>query len=288
MNAPKTPEARCGQVVGERYELLELVASGGQGNVYRARDKRQGDFVACKVLQSQFAHDTHWRERMLREAKALTILSNTAAVRVYDQKWTRDGALCLIMEWLDGTPLEDRLCLAEEQGVTLTPKDLVPLLEPIVRTLEVAHVNGIVHRDLKPSNVFVLSDGSVRLIDFGFAKFERLRAMTAIGQIAGSPTYLAPECWKVQQAQLTKKIDVYALGVLIFRALAGRPPFEGTMLQLMRDVPHRPRPSLHEIRRDLPIELDDWVQGALAIDPDQRFDSVTALWAAFRSAAGLS
>jgi serine/threonine-protein kinase len=280
------PQERCGEVIAERYELLELIASGGQGHVYRAKDRVDGDIVALKLLRNRFAQDSNWRERMFREARALSLLTPTAAVQVLDQKWTDDGSLCLVMEWLDGMPLDDKLAAIERSGTRIDPVDLLPIIGPIVATLEVAHANGILHRDIKPSNLFVLDDGSVRLIDFGFAKFERMRGMTALGQVAGSPTYLAPECWDPRRRNLSRKVDVYSLGAVIFRALAGRPPFEGTVVELMRTVPTAERPSLFALRPDLPRDVDLWVQSALAAKPQERFDTAAALWTAFRLATG--
>lgn len=281
------PHHRVGQVLADRYEILGLLGSGGQGHVYRARDRSQGDDVAIKVLRAEFSEDPQWQERALREARVLALLTKTAAVQVYDQKWAPDGALCIVMELLEGVSLEDRLLEQEKAGIAISPKDLVPVLAPIVATLEVAHANDILHRDLKPDNIFVLNDQSVRLIDFGFAKFQRLFKLTRAGQIAGSPTYMAPECWSRDPGPLTHKIDVYSLGALIFRCLAGRPPFVGRPVDLLRQVPVAERPSLVAIRPDLPPALDHWVKQALAANPAERFDNVTALWCAFRIAAGL-
>src|SRR5690606_599486 len=120
-------------------------------------------------------------------ARALTLLSGTAAVKVYDQRWTEDGALCIIMELLSGTHLEERLLMMKGEGRQMSPHELAMLLEPVVHTLDVAHRNNILHRDIKPANIFVLDSGGVRLLDFGFAKFTHLRGMTEYGQVAGSP-----------------------------------------------------------------------------------------------------
>jgi serine/threonine-protein kinase len=137
------------------------------------------------------------------------------------------------------------------------------------------------HRDLKPGNIFVQSDGSVRLLDFGFAKFLRMRSVTLAGHIAGSPSYIAPECWKETTESLDQRIDVYGLSAVVFRALAGRPPFVGDdVIQIMRQCSSAPRPSLHALRPDLPAAVDDWVQAALAIERDERFSTVRASWRA--------
>ncbi len=289
MTAETSPNVpyRTGELVSGRYELGELIASGGQGHIYRARDIQVGDWVAIKVLRSEFASDVQWRERMYREARALCALSGTSAVRVLDQKWANDGALCIVMELLDGMHLEDALRAREARGLAMTPHDLTPILTPVVDTLEMAHRNAIIHRDLKPANIFVQIDGSVRLLDFGFAKFERLLAMTKFGQVAGSPSYLAPESWGGDSSVLDRRVDVYGLASVVFRALTGQPPFQGDIVGLLRQVTTAPRPKLSGLRPDLPAALDDWAETALAIAPDHRFDSVRAMWNAFQLASGV-
>lgn len=280
-------EDRIGEVVCSRYELCELIASGGQGHVYKARDVKAGDWVAVKVLRSEFANDVEWRERMYREARALCTLSGTSAVRVFDQKWASDGALCIVMELLQGMPFEEVLQVRDAKGLQMAPEELAKVLDPVVDTLEMAHRNAIIHRDLKPANIFVQQDGSVRLLDFGFAKFERLLAMTKFGQVAGSPSYLAPEAWGGDSSVLDRRVDVYGLASVIFRALAGQPPFLGDIVSLLRKVTTAPRPQLTRFRPDLHAALDDWAETALAIVPAQRFDSVRAMWNAFQLASGL-
>lgn len=282
-----SPSQRTGELVGGRYELREIIASGGQGHIYRALDRQAGDWVAIKVLRDEFAQDVQWRERMFREARALCTLSGTSAVRVFDQRWTADGALCIVMELLEGKHFEEMLKDLQRRHRQMSPGHLALLLEPVVDTLEVAHRNAILHRDLKPANIFVLEDGSVRLLDFGFAKFERLFAMTNYGQVAGSPLYLAPEAWKGNSSLLDRRVDVYGMSAVIFRALCSRPPFQGEALQLLDLVTKAPRPRLTEHRPDLAPALDDWAATALAIEPNCRFDSVRAMWNAFQIASGL-
>ncbi len=272
---------RCGQIVGERYRLLAVLDRGGQAAVYRGVDLRMGDEVAVKVLVPPKKSDAAWRERMLREVHALTVLAGTAAVRVFHQVWGDDGTLFLIMELLRGANLETCLDAAQEHGKLLGFAELQPIIEPVVSTLETAHAAGILHRDLKPGNIFVQSDGSVRLLDFGFAKFLRMRTVTLAGHIAGSPSYIAPECWKETTESLDQRIDVYGLSAVVFRALAGRPPFVGDgVIQIMRQCSSAPRPSLHALRPDLPAAVDDWVKAALAIERDERFTTVRASWRA--------
>ncbi|HKY39012.1 MAG TPA: serine/threonine-protein kinase [Polyangiaceae bacterium] len=278
---------RRGEVVGGRYRLVEVIDRGGQAAVYRGVDLRAGDEVAIKVLAPPKRGDTAWRDRMLREVHALTVLAGTAAVRVYHQVWAEDGTLFLIMELLKGANFETYLDLQKQRGTRLGLFELRPIVEPVVATLETAHAKGILHRDLKPSNIFVQIDGSVRLLDFGFAKFLRMRSVTLAGHIAGSPSYIAPECWKETTESLDQRIDVYGLSAVLFSALAGRPPFVGEgVIQIMRQCSTAERPSLHALRPDLPPKVDDWVKAALAIEPDERFVSVRASWNALKTALG--
>lgn len=274
---------RTGQLIGGRYRLEHAIDKGGQGDVYGALDTRDGDRVAIKILKDQFASDPDWRERMFREARAMTALSGTAAVRVYDQRWTDEGVLCLVMELLDGMDFERYLQAVEERGQRVEKDKLVQLLEPIVFTLQAAHDMGIVHRDIKPANIFVTRGDGVRLLDFGFAKFTRLRGFTLAGTVPGSPSYVAPETWRGEPAD--QRVDVYAVGAVVFRALAGHPPFQAPDLAgMLRAATTAPRPSLHQLRPDLSPNIDPWVAQALAIDPARRFLSVQALWNAFKHA----
>jgi serine/threonine protein kinase len=282
---------RIGSLLAGRYEVLGVIDSGGQGCVYRARDRREGDEVAVKVIKDGFADDPDWRERLLREGHALAQLAGTAAVRVYEQCWSEDGALCTVMELLRGADLQTVVERFEAQGGTF-PIDAIPIIfEPVVATLERAHSLGIVHRDLKPANLFVV-DGehapTIRVLDFGFAKFMRMRSFTAAGTVAGSPSYVAPEMWMGSKSQ-DHRIDVYSLAAVVFRVLARHPPFHSSdLLELCRLATLAPRPSLRALRPDLPAEIDDWVEQSLAIRPEERFQTVRAMYRALTSALGQS
>jgi eukaryotic-like serine/threonine-protein kinase len=277
-------QGRVGEVLAGRYRIEALLERGGQGHVYRGVDLKAGDEVAIKILGEKMARSPEWRERMFREAQALTMLSGTAAVRVYHQVWTDDGALCLVLELLRGQDFEGHLLGLESGGLRLEPAELVRVLDPIVETLERAHAQGILHRDLKPANIFLLEGGGVRLLDFGLAKFLRWRGLTRDGFVAGSPSYIAPEGWAGRSELLDQRSDVYSLSAVIYRALSGEPPFSSPdTRELLRLVTQARRPSLYERRRDLDPRVDDWVRSALASDAAERFQSVTAMWRAFQA-----
>lgn len=272
-------EERLGDLVGGRYLLRGVLGHGGQSVIYRAKDQVDGDEVAVKISR---LGDRDGVDRLFREAHALHSLDGTAALRVLHQTHTSDGAACLVTELLRGRDLNEHLGELESSGERMTVKEIVSTFEPIVKTLEAAHERAIVHRDIKPENIFLIHaayGGGVRLLDFGFTRFVNARPMTAPGLVAGSPMYLAPESW-AGASDIDHRADVYALGVVLFRVLAGRVPFAGRIKELLKLVRAAPRPSLHAERPDLPPVIDDWVTLALAIEREARFQRVSALWSA--------
>jgi len=271
-----------GDVIDDRFELLEELGEGSHGVVFRARDRDAGADVAVKCLHPEMATSRGVRLRMEREARAMGALAGTSAVRIIAFDENPGGVAYLAMELLRGKDLDTHLRELEATSQKLPVDDLFALLDPIVDTLEAAHGLGIVHRDLKPKNIFVLDhggDGAVRLLDFGLAKDLKAEALTKDGAIAGSPSYIAPEGWAGRPHDLDHRIDVYALGVVIFRALAGRVPFQSKkMYDLILSVTRGARPSLHALRPELPANVDRWVDKALASDRNDRFQNVRSLW----------
>lgn len=277
----KVPD-RLGQVIGQRYELLQVVGRGGQGMVYRANDQWLGRAVAIKVLGSKAAREPHMVERLMREQQAMSALRGTAAVELFDVCRGQQGELCLVMELLKGADLDEHLYTIEQRGERLSLRRIVEIFDPIVNTLETAHAAGILHRDLKPANIFLLEGGQVRLLDFGMARLKKSAPLTAAGTVMGSPSFMAPEAWKGVSDLMDQRADVYSLGVILFRVLAGQLPFEGDSLKdKLIQTTTSPRPSLRKFRPELPHAADDWVATVLAVDREQRFGSVRALWNAF-------
>jgi eukaryotic-like serine/threonine-protein kinase len=276
---------RSGEVVGQRYELIEVIGRGGQGTVYRASDRWMQRPVAVKVLGAKAVREPHAVERLMREQQAMSTLKGTSAVELFDVFRGDADELCLVMELLKGMDLDDYLFTIELNGGRIPLDRVGQIFEPIVRTLETAHAEGILHRDLKPANIFLLEGGGVRLLDFGLARLKRSAPLTAAGTVMGSPSFMAPEAWQGVSDLLDSRADVYSLGVILFRVLAGKLPFAGTSLQeKFLSATTLARPSLLKVRPDLPPAADDWVTLALALDRDQRFANVRALWTAFESA----
>lgn len=279
-------------IVDDRYELLEVLGKGGHGVVHRARDLSTGALVAIKSLHDSVAADPEYAIRMLREAQAMAALSGTSAVRVHEFRTSQRGKLYLVMELLQGRDFDQYLYELETRGERVSPRFLLDAFEPIVDTLEAAHERGIIHRDLKPSNIFLVEEGGehrgVRLLDFGLCKLKSASyALTQNGMIAGSPSYIAPEVWRGDPGALDHRLDVYSLGAIAYRALTGRVPFDApSLFEKFELVMKAERPSLHAYRPDLSEYVDDWVKQALAVDANERFQNVRALWNALRGIIG--
>lgn len=276
------------RIIAGRYRLEGVLGSGGQATVHRALDMETGCLVAVKELNGQLAKDSTVVARVAREQQAMVALAGTNAVQFIDLCTGPEGSLCLVMELLEGRDLESFLSEHERKGQQLPISDIVRIMEPVVDTLDRAHAVGIVHRDLKPGNIFLLSEqlgGGTRLLDFGLANLESSEALTAAGLVMGSPSYIAPESWAGVPGRSGARADIYSLGVILFRMLGGRLPFIGkSLVEKMRNATSADRPSLHELRDELPPQVDIWVERALAVDPNERFATPGAclgelLWA---------
>jgi serine/threonine-protein kinase len=269
-----------GETLDGRYQLGEELGRGGHGVVYRATDTQTGQTVAVKLLRQAVKSDPQYAVRLLREAESLKALWGTSVVRVYAYGEDEDGTVYMVMELLEGEPLEQHLRELESFGDKLNAFDLLTTLDPVARALHTAHTMGIIHRDVKPANIFMVSPdagGGVRLMDFGLAKIIGAEALTAAGMIAGSPNYIAPEMWRSEP--FDHRADVYSFGAVIYRALAARPPFTGSsQIDLFLAATTAPRPQLSPLRPDLSPEIDTWVERALSIRPDDRYPYITTLW----------
>ncbi|MDI1433036.1 serine/threonine-protein kinase [Polyangium sorediatum] len=269
-----------GETLEGRYQLGEELGRGRHGVVYRANDLQTGTEVAVKRLRTQAQDDPQLPARLFREAQSLASLWGTSVVRVHAFGTDPDGALFLVTELLEGESFEAHLADLELFGDRLSSYNLLTLLDPIARALHTAHAQGIIHRDVKPANLFLISPeqgGGVRILDFGLAQVLGFEALTADVTQGGSPSYVAPEAFRGEP--LDHRADVYAFGAVVFRALAGRTPFQGdTLADLSLAVTTAPRPELSPLRPDLAPEIDAWAARALAADPNQRYAYIPTLW----------
>ncbi|HEY5833346.1 ABC transporter substrate-binding protein [Streptomyces sp.] len=252
-----------------RYELAELLGSGGMARVQRARDTRMGRTVAVKTLLPELAGDPAARLRFAREAQAAGALNHPGIVTVHDQDEVRDGDSVLpylVMEYVAGATLAQ---LVREQA-PLAPERAVRIACDILDALAHAHSRGTVHRDVKPANVMITTEGAVKVADFGIARVLHTDArLTTTGSAIGTPSYMSPE--QANGADVDARSDVYAVGCVLVELLTGRPPFtDGNPLSLMYWHVHSPPPAPSSRNPRVPGELDALVLAALAKDPADR------------------
>lgn len=274
---------QIGDIVDDQYRIVRLIGEGGQGTVFEAEYLEIGTPIAIKVLKPEVAARPECVVRLRREARAMGMLSGTAAVQIFALNRTPANELYIVMELLRGQDLEQCIQSFEGRYGFVPVPTMLDLLAPIVDTLEAAHSRGIVHRDIKPPNIFVLDSsarGRVRLLDFGMVKdLASTTQITREGLVLGSPSYIAPESWRGNSAIITHAADVYSMGVLIFRILSGHVPFAAeALVEIVRLATRGARPSLHAERPNLPKDIDQWVGRVLAITPDKRFVSVREMW----------
>jgi serine/threonine protein kinase/tetratricopeptide (TPR) repeat protein len=262
----------AGEVVAGRYQVERLAGRGGMGEVYRAIDLVTAEPVAMKILRAQSGRiDEEVANRFNREARLLADLRHPGIVRYVAHGQTAAGMRYLIMEWLEGETLAERLA---REG--LATAEVVRLSLRAAESLGEAHALGIVHRDIKPSNLFLPGGDPtrVRILDFGIARVERMEErstrLTLPGGVVGTPGYMAPEQVRGMSG-LDARVDVFALGCVIFECLAGRPAFQAaTPIALIAKVVLEDAPRLSELGLSVPAGLDDLVAVMLAKDRDQR------------------
>ncbi|RLB60361.1 MAG: hypothetical protein DRI90_13920 [Deltaproteobacteria bacterium] len=248
-------------VIGDRFEIDRLAGQGGMGAVYRAWDRVGGVVVALKVLH--YDSDEHLA-RFARESRLLSHLDHPGIVRFVTEGTLPDGDAYLVMEWLDGESLAERL-----DRSLMTIGETLTMAAAVAAALGAAHERGVTHRDLKPGNIFLVdrSVDRVKVVDFGIARVaDSARALTATEQMLGTPGYMSPEQMRSSR-EVGPSTDVYALGCVMFKAMAGRTAFVGDSgLDVILKAASGTAPLLSTLRSDMPPELDQLVAAMLATD----------------------
>jgi eukaryotic-like serine/threonine-protein kinase len=267
-----------GDVVDRRYTLKREIDRGGIGAVFEAEHRYTGRAVAIKLLTSEHAPNPESQERLLREARALTLARHPNVVTALDAGTTEDGTPYLVMELVEGRTLAG--LLASRQKLPLA--DAVRAAIQLCDALAFAHDRGIVHRDIKPSNIFVcrndVGQEAIKVFDFGIASFGResekrtQSKLTQQGSVLGTPEYMAPE-QLFAKAEVDHRSDLYAVGATLFECLAGVVPFEGNYAEVLVKVSTQSLPDVRSRCPDAPPALAAALGTALAKDPAQRFGS---------------
>ena len=259
-----------GKMLDDRYEILELIGSGGMANVYKARCHRLNRLVAIKILKSDLADNADFRRRFHDESQAVAQLSHANIVSVYDVSTNPDREY-IVMELIDGITLKQYM---ERRG-RMDWRESLHFITHIMRGLSHAHSRGIIHRDIKPQNIMVLRDGSVKVADFGIACLAN-QGQTLTQEALGSVHYISPE--QARGDRIDARSDIYSAGVVLYEMLTGRLPFEGdsavsVAIQHLSSVPLAPR----DIDPSIPEPLELICMKAMNSDPNKRYASADAM-----------
>lgn len=260
-----------GKRLDGRYEIHELIGVGGMALVYRAYDEIDDRTVAIKILKDEFLGNEDFIRRFKNESKAIAVLSHPNIVKVYDVSFG-DRIQYIVMEYIDGITLREYL----DQQKEIKWKEAIHFTVQILRALQHAHEKGIIHRDIKPQNIMLLQDGTIKVTDFGIARFSRNETRTMTDKAIGSVHYIAPE---QARGDLTdEKADIYSVGVMLYEMITGQLPFEAdnavsvAIMQLQAD----PRPP-RDINPSIPDGLEEITLKAMQKDPSQRYQSAAEM-----------
>ena len=260
-----------GKRLDGRYEIHELIGVGGMANVYRCTDTLDDREVAIKILKDEYLNNDEFIRRFKNESKAIAIMSHPNIVKVYDVSFG-DMIQYIVMEYIDGITLKEYI---DRQGV-IEWKDVLHLTTQVLRALQHAHESGIVHRDIKPQNIMLLQDGTIKVTDFGIARFSDKATRTMTDQAIGSVHYIAPE--QARGDVTDGKTDIYSVGVMLYEMLTGKLPFEGdsavsVALMQLQSTPKRPR----EVNPSIPVGLEQITMRAMEKQPEDRYTSAAEM-----------
>ncbi len=256
-----------GKRLDGRYEIQEIIGVGGMAIVYKAYDNQENRIVAVKILKDEFVSNQEFIRRFKNESKAIAMLSHQNIVKVYDVSFG-DLIQYIVMEYIEGVTLKE---VIERQG-SLRWKDAVHFTIQILRGLQHAHDKGIVHRDVKPQNIMVLADGTIKVTDFGIARFTRSDQRTITDKAIGSVHYISPE--QARGEKTDEKSDIYSVGVMLYEMITGQMPFQAesavsvAIMQLQRE-PKSPT----EINGSIPEGLEQITMHAMQKTPERRYQS---------------
>ena len=262
-----------GSVIGKRldgrYEITELIGVGGMADVYKATDIMEDRTVAVKILKDEFSNNEEFLRRFRNESKAIAVLNHPNIVKIYDVGFT-DEIQFIVMEYIDGITMKEFI---EQQGV-LRWKDGVHFITQILRALQHAHDKGIVHRDIKPQNIMLFPDGTIKVMDFGIARFSRVDGKTLSDKTIGSVHYISPE--QARGDMTDERSDIYSVGVMFYEMLTGQKPFDGdSAFAIARkhteETPAMPR----DIMPSIPEALEEIILHAMERYPERRYQSAS-------------
>ncbi|MBR1930780.1 MAG: Stk1 family PASTA domain-containing Ser/Thr kinase [Lachnospiraceae bacterium] len=260
---------KIGMMIGDRYEILEKIGTGGMSDVYKAKDHKLNRFVAVKVLKQEFSENANFVSKFRIEAQAAAGLMHPNIVNVYDVG-EESGIYYIVMELVEGITLKKYI----EKKARLSYKEAVTIAIQVSMGIDAAHKNHIIHRDIKPQNIIISRDGKVKVTDFGIAKAATSNTITS--NVMGSVHYTSPE--QARGGYSDEKSDIYSLGVTLFEMLTGRVPFNGeTTVAIAIKHIQEEMPSPREYVAEIPISVEDIVLKCCQKSPDRRYQSMQEL-----------
>ena len=260
---------KIGMIIGDRYEVLEKIGTGGMSDVYKAKDHKLNRLVAVKVLKQEFSENENFVSKFRVEAQSTAGLMHPNIVNVYDVG-DEDGVNYIVMELVDGITLKKYI----EKKSRLSVKEAVSIAIQVAMGLEAAHNNNIIHRDIKPQNIMISKEGKVKVTDFGIAKAATSNTITS--NVMGSVHYTSPE--QARGGYSDAKSDIYSLGITLFEMLTGRVPFNGdTTVAIAIKHIQEDLPSPADYSDDIPISVEKIVLKCCQKSPDRRYQNAAEL-----------
>lgn len=265
---------KIGMIIGERYEIIEKIGTGGMSDVYRAKDHKLNRLVAVKVLKQEFSENANFVSKFKVEAQAAAGLMHPNVVNVYDVG-EESGINYIVMELVEGITLKKYI----EKKARLSVREATSIAMQIALGIEAAHNKHIIHRDIKPQNVIISNDGKVKVTDFGIAKAATSNTITS--NVMGSVHYTSPE--QARGGYSDEKSDIYSLGITMFEMLTGRVPFNGdTTVAIAIKQIQEPMPTPKEFVPEIPVSVEQIVLKCTQKSPDKRYQNMEELIADLR------
>ena len=262
-----------GKLLDNRYEMLEILGVGGMAVVYKARDRVLDRFVAIKIMKEEFSNDEEFHRRFRNESQAVAKLSHNNIVSIFDVSPSNSPVQYIVMELIEGITLKNYL---QRKG-SLSWQETLFFAQQISKALSHAHSRGIIHQDIKPHNIILLRDGTVKVTDFGIARFEKNQETRVIQEAIGSVHYISPE--QAKGSRIDHRADLYSLGVVMYEMLTGRVPFDGdTPIAIVMQHINAQAPLPSELVPGIPRGMDDIVMREMCPVLSQRYASADDIY----------